>query len=161
MIETTYTWRLVCKGSLLSMVVYSQRLAMECQWLQTWGLICLFYFAALKILCEPLSKLIISECENILCGLEHNSYPMKLPNIEDAFHQFIIVYSAFDKDGDAYNNPTVLSLATAAFTLSFATKKKTKACTKFLRDLISTDCLQANSLIYVYASFYWVMGCTR
>nr|GEU88271.1 separase isoform X1 [Tanacetum cinerariifolium] len=112
------------------------------------------YFTALNFLCEPLTKLMISEREDILCGFDDNSYPIKLPNIEDAFHQFILVSSASDNDGDVYNNYTVLSVAIAAFTLSFATKKKTEACTKFLKDLILTDCLQTKGLKYLYASLH-------
>nr|GEV65846.1 hypothetical protein [Tanacetum cinerariifolium] len=119
-----------------------------------------FYFTALNVLCEPLTNLMISEREDVLCGFDDNSYPIKLPNIEDAFHQFIIVSSASDNDGDVYNNYIVLSVAIAAFTLSFATKKKTEACTKFLKDLISTECLQTKGLKHLYASLHNVVWCS-
>nr|GEZ05676.1 separase [Tanacetum cinerariifolium] len=84
------------------------------------------YFTALNFFCEPLTKLMISKREDVLCGFDDNSYPIKLPNIEDAFHQFILVSSAFDNDGDVYNNYIVNFVAIAAFTLSFATKKETE-----------------------------------
>ncbi|GJS63274.1 hypothetical protein Tco_0677838 [Tanacetum coccineum] len=42
------------------------------------------YFTALKFLCKPISKLLISELEDAL-------YRRELPNIEDAFQQFILV----------------------------------------------------------------------
>lgn len=53
------------------------------------------YFTALKFLCGPLSELIISERKDILCGLEEVSFSIKLPNIQDAFHQFGLVFLTY------------------------------------------------------------------
>lgn len=50
------------------------------------------YFNALKFLCEPLSELINSDRKNVLCGFEDVSCPIKLSKIEDAFHQFRLIY---------------------------------------------------------------------
>nr|GEW63726.1 hypothetical protein [Tanacetum cinerariifolium] len=63
----------------------------------------------------------LTTVHDVLCGFDDNSYPIKLPNIEDDFHHFILVSSASDNDGDVYNNYIVLSVAIAALTLSFAT----------------------------------------
>ncbi|GJS63270.1 separase [Tanacetum coccineum] len=83
------------------------------------------YFTALKFLCKPISKLLISELEDTL-------FRRELPNIEDAFHQFILVSSASNKDGDVCNSST--------------------ACTLFICDLVSTRCLQTKGLQYLHAS---------
>jgi len=48
-----------------------------------------FYFTALQLLCEPISKLINSEHKDILCGLGFS-----LPTIEDAFCQFRYIFLA-------------------------------------------------------------------
>ncbi|GJS63273.1 hypothetical protein Tco_0677837 [Tanacetum coccineum] len=60
--------------------------------------------------------------------------------------------SASNKDGHVCNSGTVLYVAIAAFTPSFATKIKTEACTQFISDLVSTPCLQTKGLQYIHAS---------
>ncbi|CAI9287139.1 unnamed protein product [Lactuca saligna] len=117
------------------------------------------YFTALKFLCGPLSELIISERKDILCGLEDVSFSIKLPNIQDAFHQFGLVfltYRASEKERDVYedNRRTVLAVAAASFTLSFATQKNVKESTKFLKHLISADWVKVNGLQYLFATLH-------
>ncbi|XP_071716106.1 separase [Rutidosis leptorrhynchoides] len=112
-------------------------------------------FNALKFLCEPLSELINSERKNLLCEIE--DIPIKLPNIEDTFHQFRRCFlSASEKEIDVYedNSRTILAIATAAFTLSFTTKQRAKESVSFLKHLIKVDRGQANGLKYLYASLH-------
>ncbi|KAL4573492.1 hypothetical protein LXL04_020300 [Taraxacum kok-saghyz] len=116
-------------------------------------------FKALRFLCGPLSKLVISERKDILCGLEDVSFSIKLPNIQDAFHQFGLVflaYRAYERERDVYedNMQTVLNVAAAAFTLSLATKENVKESTTFLLQLISADWVQANGLKFLFPNLH-------
>ncbi|KAL8258316.1 hypothetical protein R6Q59_030357 [Mikania micrantha] len=118
-----------------------------------------FYFKSLKFLCEPLSELIQSERKGILCGFDDMSFPIKLPNIEDIFQQFILVFDAYresDKENYVYedNSRTVLAVAMAAFTLSFTAKQNFEESSSFLKELISAKWVQANGLKYLYASLH-------
>ncbi|KAI3788961.1 hypothetical protein L2E82_01744 [Cichorium intybus] len=117
------------------------------------------YFTALKFLCGPLSELIISERKDVLSGLEDVSFSLKLPNIQDAFHQFgqvFLSYHSSEKERDVYedNRRSILAVAAASFTLSFATKENVKESTNFLRHLISADWVQANGLQFLFATLH-------
>ncbi|KAL8258352.1 hypothetical protein R6Q59_030393 [Mikania micrantha] len=118
-----------------------------------------FYFKSLKFLCEPLSELIQSERKGILCGFDDMSFPIKLPNIEDIFQQFRLVFDAYresEKENYVYedNSRTVLAVAMAAFTLSFTAKQNFEESSSFLKELISAKWVQANGLKYLYASLH-------
>ncbi|KAL8218762.1 hypothetical protein R6Q57_022135 [Mikania cordata] len=118
-----------------------------------------FYFKSLKFLCEPLSELIQSERKGILCGFDDMSFPIKLPNIEDIFQQFRLVFDAYresEKENYVYedNRRTVLAVAMAAFTLSFTAEQNFEESSSFLKELISAKWVQANGLKYLYASLH-------
>ncbi|XP_024980177.1 separase [Cynara cardunculus var. scolymus] len=111
------------------------------------------YFTALNFLCEPLSELINSERKDILCGLEDVS----LPNIQDAFHQFRLVFLAYgDRQRNVYedNSRAVLAVASAAFTLSYTTKQNAEESTNFLTHIIKADWVHANGLKFLFASLH-------
>ncbi|KAI3715733.1 hypothetical protein L6452_22720 [Arctium lappa] len=111
------------------------------------------YFTALKFLCEPISELINSERKDILCGLEDVS----LPNIQDAFHQFSLVFLAYgERQRNVYedNSRAVLAVASAAFTLSFTTKQNAEESTNFLTHIIKADWVHANGLKFLFASLH-------
>ncbi|KAL4588484.1 hypothetical protein LXL04_001375 [Taraxacum kok-saghyz] len=117
------------------------------------------YFTAYKFLCGPLSEMIISERKDVLSGLEEASFSIKLPNIQDAFHQFgkvFLSYHASERERDVYedNRRTVNTVAAAAFTLSLATKDNVKESTTFLKHLISADWIQPNGLQYLFATLH-------
>ncbi|KAI3778004.1 hypothetical protein L2E82_06951 [Cichorium intybus] len=117
------------------------------------------WFSALRFLCGSLSKLVITERKDILCGLEDVSFSIKLPNIQEAFHQFGLVflaYRTYERERDVYedNMQTVLSIAVASFTLSFATKENIKESTVFLMHLISADWVKANGLKFLFPNLH-------
>ncbi|KAI3774516.1 hypothetical protein L1987_49074 [Smallanthus sonchifolius] len=118
-----------------------------------------FYFNALKFLCEPLSELIQSERKDILCGFDEMSFPIKLPNIDDVFQQFRLVFDAYrksEKEKYVYedNSRAVFAVATAAFTLSFTTNQNLEESTSFLKELISIKWVQVSGLKYLYACLH-------
>ena len=75
----------------------------------------LFFYNFLFLLCNKKQLQYSNQC-HLLANLAIKKFHLS----------FTYVYSASDNDGDVYNNYTVLSVAIAAFTLSFATKKKTE-----------------------------------
>ncbi|GFY89199.1 separase [Actinidia rufa] len=120
----------------------------------------LSYCNALKFLCQPLADFVNSARKEIVAEIEGVSFPTKLYNIQDAFHQFCDVFifcrSAFEQDSNAFDDyeKSVVSVAVAALTLSFRTRRYIKESVNFTEQVISVDWIQANGLKFLFAALH-------
>ncbi|XP_057465962.1 LOW QUALITY PROTEIN: separase-like [Actinidia eriantha] len=120
----------------------------------------LSYCNALKFLCQPLADFVNSARKEIVAEIEGVSFPTKLCNIQDAFHQFCDVFifcrSAFEQDSNAFDDyeKSVVSVAVAALTLSFRTRRYIKESVNFTKQVISVDWIQASGLKFLFAALH-------
>ncbi|KAL7205879.1 hypothetical protein ACSBR2_018738 [Camellia fascicularis] len=118
------------------------------------------YCNALKFLCQPLAEFVNSARKEIFTEIGDASFPTKLCDIQDAFHQFCDVFlfchSAFEWESNAFDDydKTILIVALAAFTLSFRTKLYTKESADFIKQVISIDWIQASGIKFLFASLH-------
>ncbi|XP_057494488.1 LOW QUALITY PROTEIN: separase-like [Actinidia eriantha] len=119
----------------------------------------LSYCNALKFLCQPLADFVNSARKEIVAEIEGVSFPTKLRNIQDAFHQFcdvfIFCHRAFEQESNAFDDceKSIVSVAVASLTLSFRTRHSIKE-SQFIKQVISVDWIQANGLKYLFASLH-------
>ncbi|GFY89325.1 separase [Actinidia rufa] len=120
----------------------------------------LSYCNALKFLCQPLADFVNSARKEIVAEIEGVSFPTKLRNIQDAFHQFcdvfIFCHRAFEQESNAFDDceKSVVSVAVASLTLSFRTRHSIKESVNFIKQVISVDWIQANGLKFLFASLH-------
>ncbi|XP_059648132.1 separase [Cornus florida] len=120
----------------------------------------LSYYNALKYLCQQLAKFVNSTRKEIVGETEGASFSAVLCDIQDALHQFCDVFlfhhSAFEKRRDACddNDKTVLSVAVAAFTLSFRTKHNVKESATFIKHVIACNWIQPHGLKFLFVSLH-------
>ncbi|KAK9290720.1 hypothetical protein L1049_008894 [Liquidambar formosana] len=121
----------------------------------------MFYFNALKFFCQPLAESVNSAKKQILAADEGASFSTKLCAIQDAFLLFCDVFlscrsctpereiNQFDE-----NNKMVLSVAVAAFTLSFRTNINMQKSANFIKHFVSNGWLQPQGLKFIFVSLY-------
>ncbi|XP_052179939.1 separase isoform X3 [Diospyros lotus] len=119
----------------------------------------LYYCHALKFLCQPLAELIISARKDITAEDESASFLAKLCNIQDAFNQFhdvFMLFSVIKNESNLFDDyvKAVPSVAVAALTLSFRTRRFCKEGINFVRQIISADWIEVNGLKFLFASLH-------
>ncbi|XAR49404.1 Separase [Bertholletia excelsa] len=117
-------------------------------------------YNALKFLCQPIAEFVTSARKDIIAEIGGASFVTNPCSIQDAFLLFcdvsLLCNGASEKESDASDdcNKTILSVAVAALTLSFRTGLHIKKSVNFLKQIISTDWIEASGLKFLFASLH-------
>ncbi|XP_050209368.1 separase isoform X2 [Mercurialis annua] len=118
------------------------------------------YLNALEFLCQPLAELINSEKKHFFAENDVASVSTFMFTVQEAFDQCLDVFlflhsSASEREGGDFDeNKIILSVAVAAFTLSFQTKLKFQKNVHLMKHIIASKLIQYQGLKYLFASLY-------